>query len=689
MNRLQYETSPYLLQHAHNPVDWYAWKPEAFEKARKEDKPILVSIGYSTCHWCHVMERESFENEEVAAFMNEHFVNIKVDREERPDVDQIYMEVCQVISGSGGWPLNCFLLPDGRPFFAGTYYPPRPAYNRPSWLQVLQNLSEAYRTRREVVEKQAERLVEALKQTDNRLISNALEVGGAVAFGAEDARKIYERLSENFDWRNGGFGGAPKFPGTMNLEFFLQYGHDFGEEKAFEQVAFSLEKMIRGGIYDQIGGGFARYAVDDKWLVPHFEKMLYDNALLVGLMSEMFKKQPDPLFRETIEDTLGWVEREMTSPEGGFYSALDADSEGEEGRFYVWGYDEIREILGDLAPDFCDFYGVVPGGNWEGKSILHRKISAEKWVAQKQSEGRNLTLEDFKAQMKAAARKLLAHRETRIRPGLDDKILLDWNALQCTAFARAYTALGVPRYKETALRNLDFLRSHFADPSAPGALFHTWKDGEAKYAAFLDDYAFLIEALLAVYEISFDTEWLKQAVRYTDYVLENFLDPTTNLCYFTSKSQSDLILRKKEIYDSAKPSGNAVMAHNLQKLAILFDRNDYREQATKMLGTMKATVEKYPSSFGRWATALLAEIKGFTEVAIVGPDFATFANQVNKYFIPHKILMASATEVPGLPLLEGRKAENDTLVYICRNYACLRPVKTIEAFRQLVAANES
>lgn len=679
MNQLQHETSPYLLQHAHNPVHWYAWKQEAFEKARKEDKPILVSIGYSTCHWCHVMERESFEDQEVADFMNEHFVCIKVDREERPDVDQIYMEACQVLTGSGGWPLNCFLTPDKRPFHAGTYYPPMPAYNRPSWLQVLMNISHAFQNQRNTVEDQAARLTEIIQNSGDSFTGNRMRiVRDDNPFQPELLEEMYQALSGQFDKKDGGFGSAPKFPGTMPLHFLLDYHFYSGEKAALEHVELSLDKMIKGGIYDQIGGGFARYATDSKWLVPHFEKMLYDNALLVSLISEAYKVTKKELYRETIEETLDWIKREMTGSEGGFYSAQDADSEGVEGKYYVWDKAETDHILGEDAALFNEFYDVTDHGNWEEKNILWRK-----WSFQDFAQAKGLNTEDLKSKLAKARKKLFDERDQRIHPGLDDKILLDWNALMCSAYAKAYTALGREDYKNTAVTNLDFLMQKFRQPDGI-TLFHTYKNGQAQYDAFLDDYANLIEALLDIASITFDTNYLLQAGRYIEFVLENFLDRDSKIFYFTSAKQKDVLLRKKDLYDSATPSGNATMIRNLQRAGILLGKEDWRELAGESLLTIREAVKRYPSSFGRWATSMMNEVYNIPEVAVVGDQAIETAQKINGEFLPQKVLMAATHADPSFPLLADKNNTGDTLIYICRNYACRQPVKTIEEFRQLV-----
>ncbi len=674
MNKLQLETSPYLLQHANNPVDWYAWKPEAFERAKAEDKPILVSIGYSTCHWCHVMEHESFEDETTAALMNEHFINIKVDREERPDVDQIYMEACQIINGSGcGWPLNCFLTPDGRPFYAGTYFPPSPAYNRPSWTQVLQNLAKSFQTRRDEIEAQADQLLGIIKGSDSNLLGNAIEgLTPEQVFTPVLLQNIFFQLQKRFDIEDGGFGGAPKFPGTMGLRYILNYHHFTGEQAALEHLERSLDKMIRGGIYDQIGGGFSRYATDSAWLIPHFEKMLYDNALLIGLIADAYKVTKKSLYKETIEETLAFIAREMTSKEGGFYSAQDADSEGVEGKYYVWKKTEIDTILGEDADLFNKFYDVSEEGNWEHVTIFQRKQTFEEFATQE-----NLSVEDLKAQLKANRARLFAVRDQRIHPGLDDKILLDWNALMCSAYAKAYSALGDATYKRTAQRNMDFLLEKFQQTDGC-ALYHTYKDGQAQYDAFLNDYAYLIAALVDVYEITFDFKYLEAAASYIEFVLEEFLDIDANLFYFTSSKQTDIIARKKDVYDSAVPSGNSTMVLNLQRLSILLDKKNYRELARIMLLQIQTSVERYPSSLARWAQAYISEVHGTHEIAVVGEDAMKLAADINTLFIPNKVLLGSEQERANYPLLKNRYTENDTLIYVCHDFVCKRPVHTIE-----------
>jgi uncharacterized protein len=696
MNQLSKETSPYLLQHAHNPVHWYAWKPEAFEKARREDKPILVSIGYSTCHWCHVMERESFENQSVADFMNEHFVCIKVDREERPDVDQIYMEACQVISGSGGWPLNCFLTPDTRPFFAGTYYPPMPAYQRPSWQQILQNMAGAFQQKRDIVEEQADKLTDIIRGADKTFVKKAgfeSKIGENAVYteGSRNNRenspfsetfnknlldKIFDNLADRFDHQEGGFGGAPKFPGTMSIQYLLDYFFYTKNDMALHHAELSLTKMIQGGIYDQIGGGFARYATDRAWLVPHFEKMLYDNALLIQVIADAYKLTKKDIYRETIEETLAFTLREMQNTEGVFYSAYDADSEGVEGKFYVWQKAEIDAILGEESPLFCAFYDVTEEGNWEESTILWRPKSYEIFA-----ESEKMDVVELKKRMKSACQKLYAERGKRIKPSLDDKILLSWNALMISAFAKAYEALNTEGYRKTAINALHFILVNLKNPE--GGYFHTYKNGQAQYAAFLEDYAYLIEALLDVYDITFDAQYLYKAQELTDFVLENFWDSADNLFYFTSKNQTDILLRKKDLYDSAMPSGNATMMKNLGRLAIFFDNNHYKNGHFDMLQTIVDAIKMYPTSFSKWASGVISAVHPPFEIAVLGIDFFDKSLQINALFLPNKILMASAHKDTKLPLLDR---DTEGSIFLCQNYACQLPVQTVEELKKIIDA---
>jgi uncharacterized protein YyaL (SSP411 family) len=692
MNRLQYESSPYLLQHAHNPVDWYAWRPEAFARAKAENKPILVSIGYSTCHWCHVMERESFENPDIAALMNERYINIKVDREERPDVDAIYMDACQILTGGGGWPLNCFLTPEGKPFFAGTYYPPRPAHNRPSWMQVLQHLANIWETKREVAYEQADKLLSHIQRNDNVFLekpASELVLQGDAAFTPAMLENAFYQMREQFDRVEGGFGGAPKFPSSMAIQYLLHYHWFTGNSEALEHALLSLDKMIMGGIYDQIGGGFARYATDREWLVPHFEKMLYDNALLVMVLSEAYKllhitgsdvhqvPHRANLYRQTIEETLGFIQREMTHPMGGFYAAQDADSEGEEGKFYVWTRAEIENVLGEDADLFCAFYGVTPEGNWEHTNILWRPEAAEVFaIKNKWNVGM------LQEQLQRCREKLFNVRAKRIPPGLDDKVLLGWNALMVSAYVHAFTAIGHETYRESATRNIEFVLENMTI-GEESRLLHSWKDGRSEHTAVLEDYAFLIAALVDVWQITFNSRYLTLAEKYAEQVFGYFHDPESGLFFFTASDQADIILRKKDLYDNAAPSGNSTMVHNLQRLGILLDRQEWREKAAAMLLKMRSTVERYPLSFERWALAMMYEAHPYLEIAVLGANAPEKALMVQKRFLPNKVLAASRQNENGNPLLAGKLGAEDALIYVCRNYACQKPVQTLEDFDQV------
>ncbi len=684
MNRLAKETSPYLLQHAHNPVDWYPWGQEAIERAQKEDKPILVSIGYSTCHWCHVMERESFENPEVAALMNEHFVNIKIDREERPDLDQIYMEACQLITGSGGWPLNCFLLPDGRPFFAGTYFPPQPFQNRPSWPQLLEHLAGLYAKKRDIVEDQAERLTKSIDQSDEIFFRNAVAVGeDTTAFYRGLTDQINEQLLQRSDRDWGGFGGAPKFPAAMALRYLLHYHYYTGSEQSREHLVFSLDKMIQGGLYDQIGGGFARYATDRAWRIPHFEKMLYDNALLTGLLADCHAFHSTPRYARTVRESLDFIAREMTHPDGGFYSALDADSEGEEGKFYVWKTAEIQELVGDDFDWFAELYHITPQGNWEGVNILFRDQNLEAFA-----EARGLDFEHLRHKLDTIHQQLMARRDERVRPGLDDKILLAWNAMMVSAYLKAYRSLGETAYRAAAEKNVAFLRRHLR--RSDGTYYHglRYHNGQPqpKQAAFLDDYALLIRALLDLYQVNFDASLLEVSLLLTQFTIAHFSDPEDPLLFYTPDQQTDVILRKKELFDNAVPSGNSTMAGNLLALGLLLDRPEYSKRARAMLEKMIPAVSSYPSSFAGWANTYLHQVYPIAEIAVVGPQWATLAKEVGRIFVPGRIMEASASGRADSPLLAGKEHPDQTRIYLCENYACQLPVVHPAELQEQLAA---
>jgi uncharacterized protein YyaL (SSP411 family) len=674
VNRLAKETSPYLLQHAHNPVDWYPWGEEALQRAKTEDKPILVSIGYAACHWCHVMERESFEHEETARIMNEHFINIKIDREERPDLDHIYMDAVQTMTGSGGWPLNVFLTPDKLPFYGGTYFPPVKAFNRPSWTDVLLALSQAFRERREDLETQAQNMRDHLVQASGFSGKTPGQdlVPHDELFTKVQCETIFNNMMQQGDKVWGGFGSAPKFPGTFNIQYLLRFYHSFNEPKALEQALLSLDKMIQGGIYDQLGGGFARYSTDAKWLAPHFEKMLYDNALLVDVLSEAYQLTGNELYARTIADTLGFVEREMTDAGGGFYSALDADSEGVEGKFYTWSKEEIEHILGADAALFCAFYDVTAEGNWEETNILWITKPAAVFAAEQ-----GITTEALERSLAISREKLMAVRAKRIRPGLDDKIILGWNALMIHACCKAYAALGIERYKEMGVNAMKFCLEHLQNADKQ-AFFHTFKGGIAKYPAFLDDYAWLIRALIALQEVSGEPEWLGKAKELTEYVVNNFSDEGDIYFYYTEAGQTDVIVRKKEVYDGATPSGNAVMAANLLYLSVVYDRKDWSDRGIHMLAGQSQTAVRYSTSFGVWAGVLLQQVIGVREIAVVGSEYKSRMQDTNRHYIPFKVMLGAATDQPGLPLLERRERPGETLIYVCEHYHCIKPVNYIE-----------
>lgn len=672
-NRLFKETSPYLLQHAHNPVDWHPWSEEALQKAQIEDKPILISIGYSTCHWCHVMERESFENEEVAQFMNEHFINIKVDREERPDLDNIYMEAVQMISGGhGGWPLNCFLLPDGRPFFGGTYFPPVQNHGRASWSMVLKNINNAYQKRRDEVYAQADKVMHYLQESDSYFVGELFDNRNDSDLKIH-LTETFETLKNNFDLENGGFGYAPKFPSSSSLNFCLKYYYYSKNSNAIDHVHKSLESMIYGGIYDQIGGGFSRYTVDEKWMIPHFEKMLYDNALLVSLLSESYKLSKKSLYKDCIEETLHWVEREMLHTEGAFYSALDADSEGIEGKYYIWKKSEIDKILGERSELFCEYYNITEEGNWEHHNILHRKYSLIEFADKKSLDRVNL-----KELFEESKDKLLTERFNRIRPSLDDKIILSWNAMMCTAYLHAYQALGNEHYKEIAIKNIEFCLNHFIDVN--DHLRHSFKDGQLGSYAFLDDYALFIETLLVAYQTVFEIKYLIYAQKLTEIVLRDFYDEKDHLYFFSAKNQQDLIYRKKDMYDNAIPSGNSTMIHNLFILGKLLNHKDYDEKAVSGLRNMKKSILKFPQSFSKWAEALFYDLYATKELVIVGEEYLNYIKLVQKNYLPELLYCSSKTGKEPLPLFENReKNDNNTMIYLCSNYTCELPTDDIKS----------
>jgi len=684
-NKLADESSPYLLQHAHNPVNWYPWGDEALLKAREEDKPILVSIGYSACHWCHVMEHESFEDEETAMLMNENFINIKIDREERPDLDHIYMDAVQAISGSGGWPLNVFLTPDKKPFYGGTYFPPQRAHNRASWTEVLQGVSKLFTEKRQETEAQADELTQHIGRSDvTASIKNfSLDIQGEDIFTKAQCDEIFENIIKQADKKWGGFGNAPKFPQTFTINYLLRYYHYTKNEDALKQACLSLDKMIQGGIYDQPGGGFARYSTDAEWLAPHFEKMLYDNALLIRTLCDAYQVTKNISYKKTIAQTIDFIERELMHEGGGFYSALDADSEGVEGKFYVWSYDEVNEILGDDAKLFCEYYNVTPNGNWEHTNILRVLTSLHDFAMQK-----DLDEQKLEEQLNISSQKLLKERSKRIRPQTDDKILLGWNALMITALCKAAAALGISQYKEMAITNFNFLFSRFKVGDNDFEFYHTYKNKVAKYPAFLDDYACLTEACISLQEITSDNIYIEHARSLTEYVLENFTSTEEDFFYYSGKKQNDVIVRKKEIYDGAVPSGNSVMAFNLFYLSIIFNNAKWKEKAAAYLSNLSELIIKYPTSFGNWASLLIDVFAGINEIAICGNGFEKLRDELISYFIPNKVLQC--TDSPKdheYPLLSQKNNSTQPFVYLCRNYTCQVPVDNVPSIIKGIVNN--
>jgi len=669
-NRLSGETSPYLLQHAHNPVDWYPWGVEALARARAEDRPILLSIGYSACHWCHVMERESFENADIARLMNDTFVNIKIDREERPDLDNIYMEAVQAMTGQGGWPMTVFLTPDGAPFYGGTYFPPADRMGMPGFPRVLRSVAEAYQRSPDAVRDSAQELRGSLGRSLMGYEEGALTP--AVTAHA------YQGLADAFDPTYGGFGGAPKFPQPMNYEFLLRHHYRTGEPRALEMTRVTLDHMAHGGIYDHIGGGFHRYATDAIWLVPHFEKMLYDNALLARVYLEAYQVTGDEEYRRVVEETLDYVTREMTSPEGGFYAAQDADSEGVEGKYFVWTPREIAAVVGaDDAPLVCAYYGVTERGNFEGENILHRMIPLAD-----AARDTGATPEHMQTVVERARPLLLAARERRVKPGRDDKILTAWNGLMLRSFADAARVLGRDDYRAVAERSADFLLTNLK--TGNGRLLRTYKDGRAKIDGYLDDYAALANGLLALYALTFEPRLFAEARALAGAILARFWDEREGGFYMTSDDgHTELISRPKELFDNAVPSGNSTAVDVLLRLAALSGDNNYAERAERTLQGLTGIVQRAPSGFGRALAAMEFALSTPTEVAIAGDPGEGAADAllrvVNGAYRPTVVTAVTrpgALEA-GIALLEGRdRVDGQAAAYVCERFACRRPVTT-------------
>ena len=670
-NALIHESSPYLLQHAHNPVNWYPWGTEALEKAKNEHKMLLISIGYAACHWCHVMEHESFEDSTVAQLMNDHFVCIKVDREERPDVDQIYMTACQLINQRGGWPLNAIALPDGKPFFAGTYYP------KSDWTKVLKHFIRLYKDSPNKLQEAAQQVTEGLAQ------SGAVNLNPTPPSYTMDKVSVsFEKWKATIDFKEGGFNrSSNKFPLPSTWNYLLRYAVLDSNSQALEATLTTLDKMALGGIYDQLRGGFARYSTDAIWKAPHFEKMLYDNGQLVALYAQAYQQTKKPLYKKVVYETLEWINQEMTSPEGGFYASLDADSEGEEGKFYVWTAEEIKSILGKEAGLFMDYYNATLAGNWEHKTnILFRKKSTEQIAARYQ-----LSEEAFQKKITHLNSKMLQARNQRIRPGLDDKILTSWNALMLKGYVKAYRAFDEPKFLKAALKNANFLVQKSIQKGYK--ITRNYKDGKASITGFLDDYAFLISAFIELYQVTFDEQWLQRAKALTDHTLEHFFDEASGMFNYTPDYNANLVARKMEVTDNVIPASNSEMANNLYQLGLYFYNKDYDQKAKQMLANVSANVLDNPGYFSNWANLMLSIIQPPYEVAIMGADYSIKRKELDQYYLPNVLLMGGKEE-GSLSLLKDKLISGETTIYVCQNRTCKRPVNQTKAALKLMNIDE-
>ena len=674
-NRLTHETSPYLLQHAHNPVDWYPWGEEAFATAKKENKPILLSIGYSACHWCHVMEQESFENEKIAALMNELFVSIKVDREERPDLDEIYMNAVQMLTGRGGWPMTTFLTPEGKPFYGGTYFPPEDRHGMPGFPRILMGVAQAYREKPQEVEQSVNQILAALHHMSESQQSER-------AFSPDAIGKSAEQLARAYDSDHGGLGQAPKFPNAGVYELFLRHHHRSKNQRYLEMVTHTLTKMARGGIYDHLGGGFHRYSVDAKWLVPHFEKMLYDNAQLVRIYSQVYCVTKEPFYKRVVDETVTYLLREMLHSEGGFYSTQDADSEGEEGKFFVWTQEEVTKLLGDEQGEiFCRIYDVSEQGNFEEKNILHPILTVEQ-----ASKFFRRNLGEIETLVAEAKRKLFLEREKRIKPFRDEKIITSWNGLMLSGLAEAIRISPQPAYVEAAQRTIEFF---FTRLFRDGRLLHTYKDGQAKHLGYLDDYSFLALGLLDVYGAIFDPTVLERAKELTEIMLREFWDDADGAFFYTGKSHEPLISRTKPVFDGSIPSGNAAATLLLSRLYHLTGKEDYWQRAEKILRAYYDAMESQPFGFAHMICALDLYLNKPKEIVIVGrrEDAGTLEllTEIHGHYLPDKLLVLVAPDEPLgqiSPLLQGKIQVGGTpTVYICQNFTCSPPIMSCDELR--------
>ncbi len=655
-NELINETSPYLLQHAHNPVNWNPWGDQSLAKAEKEDKLMIISVGYAACHWCHVMEHESFEDTTVAQIMNDNFVPIKVDREERPDVDQIYMDACHLLNQRGGWPLNAIALPDGRPVFAGTYY------QKDQWLKILEFFKKEYQVNKEELISQAEKITQGIISAD--MIQPATT---EVDYRKADLDGAFQPWYKNMDMTLGGKTGQPKFPMPNNYLFLLRYHHLTGNKNALKAVEVSLDNMAFGGIYDHVGGGFARYSVDSRWHVPHFEKMLYDNGQLVSLYSEAYQLTKKPLYKEAVYETLEFIERELMDQSGGFYSSLDADSEGEEGKFYVWQQEDVVDLLGEDAILINEYFNITEKGNWEEhKNVLFRKKTDEQFAKKY-----GLKLEDIKSKVKDAKAKMLEERTKRIRPGLDDKILTSWNALMLKGYVDAYRVFGEEAFLQKAITNANFIVKNCFKKD--NSLYRNYKNGESSINAFLDDYALTAEAFISLYQATFDEKWLAKARDLTEYSLAHFYDEESKMFFYTSDVDAPLITRKKEVSDNVIPSSNSSMAKVLYLLSKYYYNEDYLNRSKQMLANVQAKVKQQARFYSNWAYLMYYMVNEPYEVAIVGDDFKKIRQDLDQHYLPQAILLGGKNE-GSMELLKNKLIEGQTTVYVCQNKVCKLPV---------------
>lgn len=660
-------SSPYLKQHADNPVDWFEWGEEALSKAKNENKPLIISIGYAACHWCHVMANESFMNEEIATCMNTHFVCIKIDREERPDIDRIYMEAAQLLTGRGGWPLNAFALPDGRPFYAATYFPPD------QWLDALNQLSHLYVNDYPRIEQAADGLTEGIRS------NSFAELDGSKPFERSEYQASYQAHIRKIDFQLGGYLGAPKFMMPNGFEFLLQYHHLTKDQKALDAVLISLDAMAQGGIYDQIGGGFARYSTDENWLVPHFEKMLYDNAQLISLYSHAYQVTQNPLYAEIVIQTISFLEREMRHSNGGFYASIDADSEHEEGKFYVWTKEEIESIVDPQYHSLIlRFYQISASGNWEHhKNILHYKESKADFAA-----FNNLSVESFEAILNEANQALLKSRNLRVRPATDDKILTSWNALMITGYVNAYKALSESSYLAEAMKTARFLEAKMLN--SEGILYRVYKDEKVTVEAFLDDYTLFAEACLNLYEVTFDLHWLSLSEQLIQQVWDHFRDSNNQLFYYTSDQSEELIARKHETSDNVIPASNSVAAHVLHRLGTLTEQIEYTQMALQMGLNLKNEILNHGAYYANWAMLLGQLTYPNIEVAILGQESLSIAQELQRNYLPNVHFAGGQSE--NLPILMHRLVKDSTLVYVCKDNVCNLPVSSVDKALALLNA---